>query len=74
MHHLHSILTYLITNDDAFHNWYWDIYGYLKDQCIPNKYTKNDRLRLRRNAMKYVIIGDVLYKISFNGALMRCLI
>ena len=72
-YHLHSILSYIITNDDAFHNWYWYIYGYLKDQSIPHRYTKNDRLRLRRIAMKYIIISDVLYKRSFNGTLLRFL-
>lgn len=57
--HISSIFSYLITNDDAFQDWYFDIYGYLKDQSIPSNYTKNDRLRLRRTTMKYVIIGDI---------------
>jgi len=57
--HLSSILLCLIANDDACQDSYFDIYRYLKYQSIPPRYTKNDRLRLRRKAMKYVIIGDV---------------
>ena len=44
--HLHHVLACLITNDDAFQNWYYDIYNYLKDQSIPSYYNKNERLRL----------------------------
>jgi len=63
----------LIANDDAFQDWYFDIYSHLKYQSVPSSYTKNDRLRLRSISMKYVIIGDILYRISFYGALLRCL-
>jgi len=71
--HLHSIFSCLIANNDAFQDWYFDIYSYLRDQSISSRYTKNDRLRLRRTTMTYVIIGDILYRRSFDGALLRCL-
>jgi len=71
--HLHHIFSFLITNDDTFQDCYFDIYSYLKDQSIPSYYSKNERLRLRRIAIRYVIIGDVLYRRSFDGALLRCL-
>ena len=71
--HLCSILSYLISNDDAFQDRYFDIYSYLKDESILSRYIKNDRLRLRNIAMKYVIIGDILYRRSFYGTLLRYL-
>lgn len=46
----------------------------MKNPKILNNYTKNDIIRLRRTTVRYVLIGDVLYKRSFNGALLRYLI
>ena len=50
------------------------ICNYLKDQTIPSSFDRNEKVRLKRKDVKYVIIGEVLYKSSFDGALFRCII
>lgn len=53
--------------------WYDDIYQYLKYQTIPDKYEINDRIQLKRIVVKYMMSGEVLYRSSFDGTLLRCL-
>ena len=53
--------------------WYQHIYKYLKDNFINATLDRREQIRMKRLAIKYVIIGDVLYKRSFNGILLRCL-
>ena len=54
--------------------WYQHIYKYLKDGVIDTKLDRREQVRMKRLATRYVIIRDVLYKISFNGILLRCLL
>ena len=54
--------------------WYQHIYKYLKDNFININLDKREKIRMKRLATKYVVIGDVLYKRSFNGILLRCLL
>jgi len=54
--------------------WYQHIYKYLKDDFINTKLDRRDQVRMKRLATRYVIIGDILYKRSFNGILLRCLL
>lgn len=54
-------------------SWYVDIYQYLKDQIIPQYFDINKNIRLKRITIKYVIISEVLYRISFDGAILICL-
>lgn len=49
---------HLILDNDAQH-WYDDIYKYLKDQIVRINYDKNDRIRLKRIPIKYIIIREV---------------
>lgn len=70
--HIHTILNNLITDDNTFQDWYFDTYDYLKSKKILDIYTKNDIIRLRRTIMWYVILGDVLYRRSFDDSLLRC--
>jgi len=53
--------------------WYQHIYKYLKDNFIDATLDKHEQIKMKRLATKYVIIGDVLYKRSFNGIFLRCL-
>ena len=53
--------------------WYQDVFNYLKDGVFPITFDHNARIRLKKLATKYVIIGDLLYRRSFYGALLRCL-
>jgi len=54
--------------------WYQHIYKYLKDNFININLNKREQIRMKMLATKYVVIGDVLYKRSFNGILLRCLL
>jgi len=46
----------------------------LKDNFININLDKREQIRMKRLATKYVVIGYFLYKISFNGILLRCLL
>lgn len=54
--------------------WYQHIYKYLKDNIIDTKLDRKEQVRMKILATRYVIIEDVLYKRSFNGILLRCLL
>jgi len=53
--------------------WYQHIFKYLRDNFIDATLDKREQIRIKKLAMKYVIIDDILYKRSFNGILLRCL-
>jgi hypothetical protein len=46
---------------------------YVKCQKYPPHATENDKKTIRRLAMGYFLSGDILYKRSFDGVLLRCL-
>jgi len=54
--------------------WYQHIIRYLKNDFIDTTMDKREKIRMKRLAARYVIIGDVLYKRSFNGILLRFLL
>lgn len=53
--------------------WYQRIFKYLRDNFIDATLDKREHIRMKRLATKYIIVGNILYKISFNGILLRCL-
>jgi transposase InsO family protein len=53
--------------------WYYDILMYVKFQKYPPHTTENDKKTIRRLSMGYFLSGNVLYKRSFDGVLLRCL-
>lgn len=53
--------------------WYQDIYDYLHAQILPPDLSKNERWAFIRQATRYIIIGDTLYKWAFDQTLLRCL-
>jgi len=53
--------------------WYQHIFKYLRDNFMDPMLDKKEQIRMKRLATKYVIIGDILYKRSFNGILLRFL-
>ena len=53
--------------------WYQHIYKYLKDNFVDVTLSRCEQIRIKRLATKYVIIGEILYKRSFNGILLSCL-
>ena len=52
-------------------NWTTTITSYLKDSVLPNK--KEAVRKLKVKAARFVLIKDVLYKISFSRPYLRCL-
>jgi len=71
--HMDEIRACLIIEENDFQNWYDDIYKYLKNKKAADYFDRNERVRLKRTAIRYVIIGEVLYRRSFDSALLRCL-
>jgi len=53
--------------------WYHDILVYIKCQEYPPHATESDKKTIRRLSAGYFLSGDILYKRSFDGMLMRCL-
>jgi len=53
--------------------WYQDILNYLKYGVIPITFDHNSRIILKKLDSKYVILGDLLYRRSFDGSLLICL-
>ena len=41
---------------------YHHLYSYLRDQIIPDTFSRNERRHLIRNASRYVLVADDLYR------------
>ncbi|KAJ9170236.1 hypothetical protein P3X46_018360 [Hevea brasiliensis] len=52
--------------------WYHDILLYIRTREFPSGVSKNERRMIRRLALGYFPSGEILYKRSFNGELLRC--
>ncbi|XP_073261648.1 uncharacterized protein [Populus alba] len=53
--------------------WYYDIKNLLQNQEYPVGASKMDKKTLRRLVMDFYLDGEILYKRSFDGTLLRCL-
>jgi transposase InsO family protein len=53
--------------------WYHDILTYVKFQEYPSHATESDKKTIRRLAMGFCLQGNILYKRTFDGLLLRCL-
>jgi hypothetical protein len=53
--------------------WYYDIKNFVQNQEYPVGASKMDKKTLRRLAMDFYLDGEILYKRSFDGTLLRCL-
>ncbi|XP_073262695.1 uncharacterized protein [Populus alba] len=53
--------------------WYYDIKNFVQKQEYPEEASKTDRKTIRRLAMSFYLDGEILYKRSFDGTLLRCL-
>ncbi|XP_050251889.1 uncharacterized protein LOC126698589 [Quercus robur] len=54
--------------------WYSDILQYLKDGTYPKPADKNDQLTIRRLSINYIIYGEKLYRRSYDGIHLLCVI
>ena len=52
---------------------YHHLYSYLRDQIIPDTFSRNERRHLIRNASQYILVADDLYRRGLDGTLLRCL-
>ena len=53
--------------------WYHDIYQFLSCGAYLESASAKDKRALRHLAAKFVVCGDVLYRISLDGMLLLCL-
>jgi ribonuclease HI len=53
--------------------WYYDIKNFVQKQEYPEGASKMDKKTLRRLAMGFYLDGEIMYKRSFDGTLLRCL-
>jgi hypothetical protein len=53
--------------------WYYDIKNFIQNQAYPMGASKIDKKTLRRLAMDFYLDGEILYKKSSDGTLLRCL-
>jgi len=53
--------------------WYNDIKKFLQHREYPQGISKTDEKTLRRMTMNFYLDGEILYKRSFDGTLLRCL-
>lgn len=53
--------------------WYNEIYTYLHTQYMSPDLSRNQKKTYIRQASRYTIIADNLYKKGFDGTLLRCL-
>ncbi|KAL2319075.1 hypothetical protein Fmac_032951 [Flemingia macrophylla] len=62
----------LIDNEDDGRPWYHDIKQYLLKGKYPEGLNDNGRKTIRRRAMNFFLVGDILYKRNFDSILLRC--
>lgn len=53
--------------------WYQEIYKYLHDQYMPLNLSSNQRKTFIRQATRYTLITDTLYRRNLDTTLLRCL-
>jgi len=52
--------------------WYHEIEQFCRDGTFPEEAEAEDRRAIRRAAIKYTLVGEVLYRRALNGMLLRC--
>ncbi|KAL2340346.1 hypothetical protein Fmac_008286 [Flemingia macrophylla] len=62
----------LIDNEVDQTTWYHDIKQYLMKNEYPEGINDNDKKTIRRRVMGFLLMGDVLYKRTFDSILLRC--
>jgi hypothetical protein len=53
--------------------WYKNLVYYLQNQRCPDKLDTHQIRRLHLESARYVIIGDLLFRRSIDGVLLRCI-
>ncbi|XP_052305631.1 uncharacterized protein LOC112325327 [Populus trichocarpa] len=63
----------LVEEEIDGHPWYYDIKNLVQNHEYPVGASKTDKKTLRRLAIDFYLDGEILYKRSFDGTLLRCL-
>ncbi|KAJ9159361.1 hypothetical protein P3X46_024870 [Hevea brasiliensis] len=63
---------FMIEEETDGRPWYHDIQVYVKTREYPPGANRNERRMIRRLALGYFASGEILYKRSSNGELLRC--
>lgn len=66
-------LVALVATKNYSSEWYDAIYNYIKDGTLLELVASNACTHLKKIATKYIILVNVLYRLSFDGILLRCL-
>jgi hypothetical protein len=53
--------------------WYRDIIFYLRSRKFPITMNSKERRTLKMKVNQYVLIADILFKINYDGILLRCI-
>ncbi|XP_054817826.1 uncharacterized protein LOC129317538 [Prosopis cineraria] len=61
-----------VENEMKAYPWFHDIKNYVKSKEYHLEVMENDKKTIRHMAMNFFLSGDVLYKRTFDGALLRC--
>jgi hypothetical protein len=59
--------------DVANYPWYKNIVYYLQHEGCLDIYASHERMRLRFEASKYLILGTLLFRMSTDGISLRCI-
>jgi hypothetical protein len=54
------------------HPWYKNLVYYFQNQRCPNNLDTHQRRRFYLESARYIIIGDLLFRISVDGMFLRC--
>ena len=66
---VHCLTTKDVTDEKP---WYFNIKRYLEKQEYPEGAKIYDKWTLRRLASKFLLSGDILYKINYDSVLLTC--
>ena len=69
----HQAHCYTLEESPDGEPWYSDIKKFIQQREYPLEASKIDEETLRRMAVNFYLDGEILYRRSFDGTLLRCL-
>lgn len=71
--HQNEFPTINVIENNPPYPWFTQIYDYLTECKLPSKLSHSVKQSCMQRITRYVIIGSILYKCSFDDILLRCL-
>jgi hypothetical protein len=62
-----------IGSSSSTSEWYNDIIFYLKSGPFPYLMSPKERRALKLKEIQYVLVDEILFRINFDGILLRCI-